>query len=293
VIHTAVVGQVTELWRYPVKSMRGERRATVSVHPVYGIPGDRGWAIRDEKVGEIRGARNIRSLLHCSARYLSEPDGASTPPVEVTLPDGSRMTTDDPGLAEALSAAVGRNVTVWPRQPADDHDFFRRRELVSEPEARDQLGLLADEPLPDYHALPAGFMEHFGTYVAPFGVYFDAFPLSLLTSTSMRTLGDLAPDSIIDSRRFRQNVIMDGASDLEGFAEFDWVGRKLQLGSVIVQAVAPMSRCSIVTLPQAELPHDRALMRTLVKETHMDLGVYLNIVQPGEIAEGDDVTLLD
>jgi uncharacterized protein YcbX len=290
---TVVVGQVAELWRYPVKSMRGERRPHVSVIPVYGIPGDRGWAIRDEKVGEIRGARNIRPLLHCSARYVSEPEGASTPTVEVTLPDGSTVTTDDPGIAGAISDAVGRPVTVWPRRSADDPEHLRRREVISEAEAREQLGLLADEPMPDYAALPPDMLEIYSAYVSPIGVYFDTFPLSLLTSTSMSALGALAPDSVIDSRRFRQNVIVTGAPELAGFAEFDWVGRQLRIGSVIVKVMMPISRCSVVTLPQAELQHDRSLMRTLVRETHMNLGVYLSVVQGGAIAEGDDVTLLD
>ena len=49
------VGTVIEIWRYPVKSMGGEQldRCVVGER---GLPGDRGWALRDEVAGEIRGA---------------------------------------------------------------------------------------------------------------------------------------------------------------------------------------------------------------------------------------------
>ena len=50
------VGPVREIWRYPVKSMAGERldRGRVGAR---GLLGDRGWAIRDEATGEIHNAK--------------------------------------------------------------------------------------------------------------------------------------------------------------------------------------------------------------------------------------------
>lgn len=65
-----VIGAVKEIWRYPVKSMAGEclNRANVGA---LGIHGDRGWAIRDEKAGEIRNARKLPALLHCVAVYFA------------------------------------------------------------------------------------------------------------------------------------------------------------------------------------------------------------------------------
>ena len=73
--HVPVVGTIREIWRYPVKSMAGQRLDRCTVGPA-GIPGDRGWALRDDDAGEIRGARKMPVLMQCAARYRSEPAGS-------------------------------------------------------------------------------------------------------------------------------------------------------------------------------------------------------------------------
>ena len=74
--------RVLELWRFPVKSLQGERIEEVEVGP-RGLAGDRGWAIFDLDTGFGLTARRAAELLHASARL--RPDG--TP--EITLPDGT------------------------------------------------------------------------------------------------------------------------------------------------------------------------------------------------------------
>src|SRR5438105_1141448 len=85
-----IVGRVKEIWRYPVKSMAGERLGSCTLGAA-GIPGDRGWAIRDETAGEIRGAKKLPQLLLCAARYVEEPSDGRIPPAEITFPDGRRL----------------------------------------------------------------------------------------------------------------------------------------------------------------------------------------------------------
>lgn len=51
-------------------------------------------------------------------------------------------------------------------------------------------------------------------------------------------------------------------------------------------------RCRMVTLPQADLPHDRTILRTSARDTDATLGVYLRAITPGTIREGDEVRLL-
>ncbi len=88
-----LVGTVTELWRYPVKSMAGEPLERCLIGP-RGVIGDRGWALRDEKAREIRGAKKLpASLLRCRPTYLGEPSLDEVPPVEITFPDGTTQTT--------------------------------------------------------------------------------------------------------------------------------------------------------------------------------------------------------
>jgi uncharacterized protein YcbX len=90
--------QVLELWRYPVKSLQGERLPEALVTPD-GIDGDRRFAIYDVATGFGLTARREPRLLFASARLRG--DGAA----EITLPDGS-VAGDD----AALSAWLGRPV---------------------------------------------------------------------------------------------------------------------------------------------------------------------------------------
>ncbi|KAA0918937.1 MOSC domain-containing protein [Dietzia sp. ANT_WB102] len=288
------VGRVGELWRYPVKSMQGDRLSTAEITTRWGVPGDRGWGLRDETVGEIRGAKRITSLLQFHARYLEEPAGDSTPPVEITFPDGSVRRSDDDDIHAALSKTVGRDVTLWPRMPRDDHAHYRRvRTSKSEMLAQHDLG--PNEEFPDFSALPEDVLAELSRFATPPGTYFDAMPLSLLTTASLATVRRAAPDSAIDSRRFRKNIILETDAGIEtasgGCPELDWVGRRLQIGEVECDVVMPIARCIMVGLPQAELPHDRAILRALATSTGMELGVYLRVVTPGTICEGDVVDL--
>ena len=157
----AVVGRVSELWRYPVKSMGGERRERYQLGP-RGIVGDRGWAVRDETAGEIRGAKKLPALLRCSATYVAEPTEDTVPPAEIALPDARRVRTDDPAAATHLSELVGRPVTLWARQPPTAREHYRRAapdnpDLMAE--LRQIFGRIEDEPLPDLSVFPAELME--------------------------------------------------------------------------------------------------------------------------------------
>lgn len=73
--------QVTELWRYPVKSIGGERLTSANIGPL-GIEGDRGWGVFDVETGNVLTARRSPGLLMMSARVV---DGD----VIITLPDGT------------------------------------------------------------------------------------------------------------------------------------------------------------------------------------------------------------
>ena len=63
------IGGVDEIWRYPVKSMAGERLPGTAVGP-QGLTGDRGWAVRDEERGGIRGAKKIPELMVLGSHML-------------------------------------------------------------------------------------------------------------------------------------------------------------------------------------------------------------------------------
>ena len=92
--------QIVELWRYPVKSLQGERLDSVAL-TADGPQGDRRFAIYDLQSGLGLTARRVPDLLFASARLRD--DGTA----EITLPDGSVATADD-----ALSEWLGRPVTL-------------------------------------------------------------------------------------------------------------------------------------------------------------------------------------
>jgi uncharacterized protein len=110
--------RVLELWRYPVKSLQGERLAAADVGP-NGFAGDRGWALFDLGTGLGLTARRVPDLLWAAGRV--RPDGTA----EVVLPDGT-VTADD----AVLSAWLGRPVALRsadslgaaPRYEAPDDD---------------------------------------------------------------------------------------------------------------------------------------------------------------------------
>jgi uncharacterized protein YcbX len=119
-----IIGTVGELWRYPVKSMGGERLDHCPVG-TKGLLGDRGWAVRDDTAGEIRRARYFPLLLQCAARYRELPGAGNLPHVDITLPDGPTVGSDAEVHAR-LSALLGRPVSLWPLQPASHTSHYRR-----------------------------------------------------------------------------------------------------------------------------------------------------------------------
>src|SRR6516164_5911175 len=110
-----VVGSVEALWRYPVKSMLGERLQSAVVTQ-RGLLGDRAYALVDRLTGHVGSAKNPRKwgfLLECTARF-GRPLKADEPlsPAMITLPDGTCIETDKPAARELLSKELGREVTI-------------------------------------------------------------------------------------------------------------------------------------------------------------------------------------
>lgn len=110
----AAGGTVAELWRFPVKSMGGERVESARVGPA-GLLGDRAYAVIDVEDGTAATAkiRHWAGLFDFSARYGAEPvPGRALPPVWVHFPDGSVLRSDDEAVHPALSSVLGREVVL-------------------------------------------------------------------------------------------------------------------------------------------------------------------------------------
>jgi uncharacterized protein YcbX len=277
--------RVSELWRYPVKSMIGENIDAVELDDL-GIVGDRTWAARDLERGGIRGAKKIGALMRLAARDLG--DGQ----VEIVLPDGAVVTTADTDLDERVSEALGHPVSLEQLRPVGDLDHYRRGAPDSADmmeELRGIFGREGDEPLPDLSVFPPVIAE----FESPPGTYYDAFPLMVMTTAALAALRRALPESSVDVRRFRPSFVVDTGDDgseagTPGHPEFDWRGRRATIGSATIEFGVPCPRCVMVTREiDASTPADRAVLRHIVRDLDQNVGIYATVVTPGRIAVGD------
>ena len=284
------VGTVASIHRYPVKSLDGERLDEAWLGP-QGIPGDRAWAVRNERRGGLQGAKQIAGLMRCAARYLEEPKrDAAAPAPEITTPDGAVFRAGDADAGAKLSAAVETEVSLWPLVPAEVVDHYKRLP-AEDPDADLEQGLRElfarepDEPLPDIGLFPPELIQ----YETPPGTYFDAFPLLLLSQASLDAMQQAAPDSRFDRRRFRPNLMIDGASGAH--PELDWGGRSIAVGDAVLALTIQCPRCVMTTHGFDDLPKDPKVMRALVQETGGNLGIYARVETPGAVRVGDALEL--
>lgn len=281
---------VSQLWRYPVKSMVGGSVDSIALDEL-GVVGDRTWAVRDLERGGIRGAKKIGSLMRLAARDVE--DGQ----VEITLPDGSTVRTSDADADQRVSAALDHRVQLEALRPADDLDHYRRGGPDSDDvvaELRGVFGREDDEPFPDFSVFPPIIAE----FESPPGTYYDVFPLMVMSEAALAALAAALPDSNVDIRRFRPSFVIDtcddgAAASTPGHPEFDWSGRRATIGGATIEFGAPCPRCVMVTREISDdLPADRAVLRHIIRDLDQNLGIYATIVTPGAIRVGDAMTFV-
>lgn len=307
-----LVGTIEQIWRHPVKSMAGEKLVDCTVGS-WGIPGDRGWALRDEATGEITNGKRIPLLMQCAARYLDEPTYSAIPQVDIIFPNGTRITSNDRQVNARLSEVLAKEVTLWPLQPATDKDHYRRKTTAARivgplarmrsfryllpkltsvgtlnRQLRDVFSREPDEPIPDISVLPPEVLE----FTSPPGTYFDAFPIHVLTTASLKTMARLNTTANWDVRRFRPNFLIKTVDGIKGLVEAEWGGGKLRIGEVELNCEIPTVRCGMTMHAQESLPKDPSVLRSIVKDADQNLGVYASVISVGRISVGDQVELL-
>ncbi len=262
------VGRVEALWRYPVKSLRGEQIQDADVTAT-GFAGDRAYAFRDRATGRVMSAKRWARLFELSARYPDGPAG----PVEITLPDGSRVGSE--GAAGAVSAWLGHDVELIQAAPDAMSQYEIAIQTVEDIEAGvDQLAVDA------------------GDFPCPPGSFFDAASLHVITDATLAALRAAYPTGQFDVRRFRPNVLIETGAP-PGPLEEDWTGRTIALGGQVRAAVLMTTiRCVMTTLPQTDLPRDPKILRTLAQGFGGNAGVYANVELRGRVRVGDPVAVV-
>jgi hypothetical protein len=269
---TQAVARVEEIWRFPVKSMAGERltEATIGAE---GILGDRTFAILDVTQGTVVSASDVRhfpGILDCRATVERTDHDGAIGSVRVTLPDGRSETSDSPDLAALLSDHFSREVQLIGAVPA----FYTAKQR-------------------------AWFAGRGLALAPPLGHFADLSSLSIISRATLARLGDGAPASRFDRRRFRMNLVLE--STVPGFPEDGWVGRRLRLGADARATVTmPDPRCSMTSLPQGDLAGDADILRVITRMNSLPVGsggplpcagVYAEVAAPGTIHAGNVCTL--
>lgn len=286
---------VAEIWRYPVKSMAGERLDEATIGPA-GIPGDRAYALIDAQDGKVASAKNPRkwgALLHFNASFVEPPvPGQAAPSARITLPDGRMYRSDDADIDRHLSDAVGRPVRLAASAPEDRsfEEVWPDIEGMAPAEFIEQTTTGRDESGEPVSSIDLGML-------APKGTFFDLTVLHLITTATLAALSRTAPEADFDVRRYRPNLLIDGAPP--GFPDNSWPGHTLPIGRDLrVSVVMATMRCVMTTLAQPGLPQDRRTLRALTAANRIELpglghwacaGVYADVEQPGTVRVGDEV----
>ena len=276
--------------------MAGEQLNEVEVTE-RGVLGDRAYALIEKDTGKVVSAKSVRlfpNLLNCKAVFVAPPHrGSDLPPVQILLPDGTTVTSDSDKVDGVLSAHFKRNVTLGRAAPAD----FTIDQYHPDIEGADPGG--NRDTVVAAKLGSALFAELKMESPVPVGSFFDVFPLSVLTTSTLARLDEVRPQSRFDQRRFRMNVIIK--TERPGFVENGWVGHELGLGDGARLNVALLDpRCVMTTLAQDDLPQDSEVLRTLVRYNRQQVadlgqfpctGVYAVVGAPGTVRIGDRVVL--
>ena len=267
---TETIGTTVSLWRYPVKSMLGEELNSAALSH-RGLLGDRAYALVDRETGKVASAKEPRkwaALFDCRARFVDEPGEGGVLPVEITLPDGSQVTSDESRADEALSELFGRPVELQQSPP----EAPVLEEYWPDIEGLDHRDTVTDEAIPE-------------------GTFFDLAPVHVLSTATLDTLRELYPQGQFEVRRFRPNLVVQTAEGASGFVENDWIDKAIAIGSdVELRITGPCPRCVMTTLPQGDLPKDSGILRAAAQHNGVNVGVYASVVRPGAVTRGAPVT---
>lgn len=276
------VGVVRELYRYPVKSMLGERLDTLVVG-VRGVDGDRAWALREAATGFIVSAKKFAKMLDLSARYEREPADADDAPVRIALPDGAVIDPAAAVAANALSRFLGREVTLERARPKQHSRAGIDPDTIFADVPIEQVmpGLTRDTMPPSFSLIN--------------GTFFDSAEIHLLATGTLAHLTDLiGAGARLDARRFRPNIVVETEAGAKGFVEDGWLGGTIEVGAEVrIASAQPALRCVMTTHRQSDLPRDLRILRTIAQSHRATLGLFASIGAAGAVKVGDSVWFSD
>jgi uncharacterized protein YcbX len=262
----SVIGRVDSVWRYPVKSMRGEELPEIFA-AFAGVYGDRLFAFKSSAAPSgfpYLTGREAHDMLLFRPRFRY-PEKAGKPPnlaeAEELSPILNPVAADPGDLALDVETPSGELLAIG--DPA-------------------LLRLLADRVGGGY-SLSLLRSERAMT---------DCRPISLFSLQTARQLGEEV-GSVLDKRRFRANVYLD-LRTAGGFSENAFVGPNLRIGpKVVISVVERDLRCQMITLDPDTASPNPEILRKVTQEHDRAAGIYGAVLVEGIIRVNDMVELLD
>ena len=246
--------QLTAITRFPVKGFGPDRLDQIEIQPGQTLPFDRAWAIENGPGGF---------------------DPAHPVHVKKT---NFLMLARQAGLAQLACRFDAEAQTFAVRFPDGDETTIALGDAASHAPLSARLeDLLGDEvrgALRIAHAPGQALTDIPDPFV------------SLINAASVRDL-EARTGHAIDPLRFRGNLLIDG---LEPWAEFDWIGRAVQIGGARLHGQSRIRRCAATSVNPATAERDIDLPAALMAHYgHADCGIYLSVEAGGVVAVGDDV----
>jgi uncharacterized protein YcbX len=122
---------------------------------------------------------------------------------------------------------------------------------------------------------------------------YDRGHLHILTTASLQALSEmLPPESMVDVRRFRPNIVIALKEPADGFPEKGLIGRSVMIGNAVVEITEPCERCSFTGLAQADLPFAKEVLHAIARHAGGGFGVLARVVAPAPVELGDAMILM-
>ncbi|MGY2733799.1 MOSC domain-containing protein [Sphingomonas sp. UYP23] len=282
----ALIGVVSQLSRYPIKSMLGEDIDQLEIAAT-GVVGDRVCASIDRSTGKVASAKlphRWRGMLAFTSRLSTSLDRYGRPLIEVEMPDGTRVQSDRDDIDDLLSAALGRKVMLAYSRPAGLEIQRARPDEVADHGADTEVS---------HDTLTLGIG-------APGGGFVDYAPVHVIASASLDHVAAAIGATAGEAARFRPNIVLESNSTTP-FQENDWVGSTLRIGNrIVLHVMSPTPRCAVPTLRHGQTPEHTGITRAIGKMNRVEalglgtsacLGVYAQVLSGGMACLGDTVTL--
>ena len=112
---------------------------------------------------------------------------------------------------------------------------------------------------------------------------FDVLPLLVATDGAVKEFGR-------DVRRLRPNIVVGGTVGME---ETTWPGSELRIGNAAIYLDSLRPRCPMTTVDPDTLERDPQVLRDIGRRFGGRLALNADVIRPGTIRVGDDITRLD